>query len=93
MYHQHFGLSGPPFRFTPTPDALYLGKTHREALAALEWGLLREPTGFTVLVGESGVGKTTLVCSLLAHRYESVHAAFITNPKLNFEQLLQVALS
>jgi general secretion pathway protein A len=93
MYHQHFGLSGPPFRFTPTPDALYLGKTHREALAALEWGLLREPTGFTVLVGESGVGKTTLVCSLLAHRYESVRAAFITNPKLNFEHLLQVALS
>ena len=93
MYHQHFGLSGAPFRFTPTPDALYLGKTHREALAALEWGLLREPTGFTLLVGESGVGKTTLVCSLLARRYESVRAAFITNPRLNFEQLLQVALT
>jgi general secretion pathway protein A len=93
MYHQHFGLSGAPFRFTPTPEALYLGKTHREALAALEWGLLREPTGFTVLVGESGVGKTTLVCSLLAHRHESVRAAFITNPRLNFEQLLQVALT
>lgn len=93
MYHQHFGLSGPPFQFTPTPEALYLSRAHREALAALEWGLLREPTGFTLLVGESGVGKTTLICSILARRYESVRAAFITNPRLNFEQLLQVALS
>ncbi len=93
MYHQHFGLSGPPFQFTPTPDALYLSKTHREGLAALEWGLLREPTGFTVLIGESGIGKTTLVCSILARRYESVRAAFITNPRLTFEQLMQVALS
>jgi general secretion pathway protein A len=93
MYHQHFGLSGPPFQFTPTPDALYLSKTHREALAALEWGLLREPTGFTLLVGESGVGKTTLVCSILTRRYENVRAAFITNPRLNFEQMMQVALS
>ncbi|HZO81749.1 MAG TPA: AAA family ATPase [Candidatus Binataceae bacterium] len=93
MYHQHFGLSGPPFQFTPTPDALYLSKTHREGLAALEWGLLREPTGFTLLIGESGLGKTTLVCSLLARRYESVRAAFITNPRLSFEQLMRVALS
>lgn len=93
MYHQHFGLSGPPFQFTPTPDALYLSKTHREGLAALEWGLLREPTGFTLLLGESGVGKTTLVCSIVARRYESVRIAFISNPRLSFEQLLQVALS
>src|SRR5258708_63702 len=65
MYHRHFRLSGPPFQFTPAPDALYLSRTHREALAALEWGLLHEPTGFTMLAGESGVGKTTLVSSLL----------------------------
>ena len=54
MYHQHFGLSGAPFQFTPTPSALYLSKTHREGLAALEWSLLHEPSGFTLLVGESG---------------------------------------
>lgn len=93
MYHSHFGLSGPPFQFTPTPDALYLGKAHREALASLEWGLLHEPTGFSLLVGETGVGKTTLVCSILARKWENMRAAYITNPKLNFDQMMQVAMS
>ena len=93
MYHQHFGLSGPPFQCTPAPDALYLSHTHREALAALEWGLLHEPTGFTLLVGESGVGKTTLVCSILARGHHNVRAAWVTNPKLNFDQMMQVVMS
>jgi general secretion pathway protein A len=93
MYHRHFGLSGPPFQFTPAPDALYLSPTHREALAALEWGLLHEPTGFTLLAGESGVGKTTLICSLLARRYRNVRTALLTNPRLDFDQMMQVVMS
>ena len=93
MYHHHFSLSGPPFQFTPAPGALYLSHTHREALAALEWGLLHEPTGFTLLAGESGVGKTTLVCSILARRYRNVRTALLTNPRLDFDQMMQVAMS
>lgn len=93
MYHRHFGLNGPPFQFTPTPGALYLSRTHREALAALEWGLLHEPTGFTVLVGESGVGKTTLVCAILARRYRNVRTALLNNPRLDFDQMMEVAMS
>jgi general secretion pathway protein A len=93
MYHHHFGLSGPPFQFTPAPDALYLSPTHREALAALEWGLLQEPTGFTMLVGESGVGKTTLVCSLLTRRNWNVRIALLSNPRLDFDQMMQVVMS
>ena len=93
MYHHHFGLSGPPFQFTPAPDALYLSPTHREALAALEWGLLHEPTGFTLLAGESGVGKSTLVCSILARRHGKVRTALLTNPRLDFDQMMQVVMS
>lgn len=93
MYHRHFGLSGPPFQFTPAPDALYLSSTHRETLALLEWGLLHEPTGFTMLAGESGVGKTTLVASILARRLKNVRAALLTNPRLDFDQIMQVAMS
>jgi general secretion pathway protein A len=93
MYHHHFGLSGPPFQFTPTPDALYLSHTHREALAVLEWGLLHEPTGFTLLAGESGVGKTTMVCSILARRHRNVRTALLSNPRLNFDQMMQVMMS
>jgi type II secretory pathway predicted ATPase ExeA len=93
MYHHHFGLKGPPFQFTPAPGALYLSHTHREALAALEWGLLHEPTGFTLLAGQSGVGKTTLVCSILARRYQNVRTALLTNPRLDFDQIMQVVMS
>jgi general secretion pathway protein A len=93
MYHHHFGLSGPPFQFTPAPGALYLSPTHREALAALEWGLLHEPTGFTLLAGESGVGKTTLVCAILARRQWNVRTALLSNPRLDFDQMMQVAMS
>ena len=93
MYHQHFKLSGAPFQFTPAQGALYLSKTHREGLAGLEWSLLHEPTGFTLLVGESGIGKTTLVCSILARCYANVRTAYVTSPKLNFDQMMQVIMS
>jgi general secretion pathway protein A len=93
MYHQHFKLSGAPFQFTPMPSALYLSTTHREGLAALEWSLLHEPTGFTLLVGESGIGKTTLVCSILARCYANVRSAYVSSPRLDFEQMMQVVLA
>ncbi len=92
MYHSHYSLSGAPFQFTPAPNALYLSKGHREGLAVLEWSLLHEPTGFTVLVGESGVGKTTLVCAILARSYANVRSAYINNPKLEFEQMMQAIM-
>jgi general secretion pathway protein A len=93
MYHHHFGLNGPPFQFTPAPGALYLSRTHREALAAIEWGLLQEPSGFTVLTGESGVGKTTLIHAVLAQRYRNVRTALLNNPRLDFPQMMEVVMS
>ncbi len=56
-------------------------------MAALQWGL-REPSGFTMLVGDIGTGKTTLVHALLAnapqrsaHRFRNQpHAEFRGNP-------------
>jgi general secretion pathway protein A len=93
MYHHHFGLTGPPFQFTPAPNALYLSQTHREVLATLEWGLLHEPTGFTLIVGESGVGKTTMINSILLRRYRGARVAFLNNPRLDFDQMMQVAMS
>lgn len=88
MYYLHFGLNGPPFEFTASPVALYLGREHREALAALEWGLLREPSGYTLFVGEPGTGKTTLVCALLAKHHEEVRAVYLSHPKFSFDELM-----
>ena len=92
MYHEHFGLNGPPFQFNPTPDAIYLGKEHREGLALLEWGMTNEPSGLTVLMGETGTGKTTLIFAVLARHYANLRAAYIGNPKLDFERMMRTAL-
>ncbi|HZY59470.1 MAG TPA: AAA family ATPase [Candidatus Binataceae bacterium] len=89
MYYQHFGLSGPPFASSTSPAPLFLSAGHREGLAALQWGL-REPSGFTMLVGEIGTGKTTLIHSLLDDRHEGVRVVAVSNPKLSFEEMLRV---
>jgi len=92
MYYTHFGLSGPPFQLTSSPNSLYMSKEHREAFAALEWGLLHEPSGFTVLVGEVGTGKTTLALTILARQYQNLRTAYLSNPKLSFEEILKLIM-
>ena len=93
MYYQHFGLSGPPFQFTPSPAMVYMSQTHREGIAALEWGLMHESSGFSVLAGESGTGKTTLIASLLSRQYQRLHLAYVTNPRLDFPDILRLILT
>jgi general secretion pathway protein A len=87
MYYTHFGLRGDPFRFTAS--ALFLSAAHREGLAALEWGV-REPSGLTLVVGEVGTGKTTLIHALLAHHSGGVRAVQLSNPTLTFEEMLRI---
>jgi general secretion pathway protein A len=91
-FYRHFDLSRPPFEMVSQPSSLYMSKSHREGLAALEWGLLHEPGSFTLLIGEVGTGKTTLINALLSRRYELARTAHINNPKLGFTEMLRVIL-
>src|SRR6202167_4153258 len=91
MYYEHFGLSGAPFEFNPSASVLFMSAGHREGLAALEGGL-REPSGFTMLVGEIGAGKTTLIYSLLAARHQGVRSAWVANPRPSFTEMLRQIL-
>src|SRR5262249_7003889 len=93
LYLKHFGFSAPPFEFTASPMALFISPTHCEALAALGWGLLHGTSGLTLLIGDSGTGKTNLGCALLARQYRDVRAAYLGNPKLSFVELLGSILS
>lgn len=65
MYETHFGISGPPFQLSPDPSFYFDSQGHHDALAALRRGL-NEASGFVVVSGEIGAGKTTLVRTLLA---------------------------
>ena len=64
MYESYYGLREKPFSILPDPDLIYWGQTHRLAFAMLEFGVLNN-AGFTVITGEIGSGKTTLVRHLL----------------------------
>lgn len=87
MYAQHFNLTSEPFPLTPDPANLYLGKQHREALAALKYGLV-ERRAFVTLVGEVGTGKTSVVYALLRDPGPNVHTAYLAYPTQSFEDIL-----
>ena len=64
MYLKFYGLTEKPFDLTPNPRFLFQTPGHREALAQLIYGV-QEQKGFTLMTGEVGTGKTTLLRTLV----------------------------
>ncbi|MFN8545818.1 MAG: AAA family ATPase [Candidatus Binatia bacterium] len=91
MYLEHFRLSAEPFSLTPDPGFLYLSPEHREAMAAVQYGLLAG-RGFVTLVGEVGTGKTTLLYALLSQTGPEVETAYVAYTTQSFEDLLAAVL-
>ena len=90
MYLSYFGLKEKPFQISPDPRFLWLGETHKEALARLKFGI-HDNRGFLLLVGDVGTGKTTLINGLLDSLDENVLVATIPDPgleKLDFYNFL-----
>jgi general secretion pathway protein A len=90
-YLTSFGLSREPFSLGPANEFLYLSQGHAEALAALEVGILGR-RGLVVLVGDVGVGKTSLAHGVLRELGSHVHATYITSPTIGFTEILQQTL-
>lgn len=78
MYEPFFGLREAPFSLNPDPSFLWLSETHREGLAALSYGLAT-CSGFILLTGGVGTGKTTLLRAALARVPAHFETALITN--------------
>ncbi|MEO1253123.1 MAG: AAA family ATPase [Pseudomonadota bacterium] len=78
MYEQFFGLTEKPFSIQPDPSFLYWGRTHRLAYAMLEYGVLNH-AGISVITGEVGCGKTTLIHRLLDQLADTHTVALISN--------------
>jgi general secretion pathway protein A len=82
MYEAFFGLRERPFDLTPNPRFLLLTGKHREALSNLQYGLTSR-RGLTVLVGEAGTGKTTLVRTVVDDLGKQGGViAYLNNPTL-----------
>ncbi|MCP4128318.1 MAG: AAA family ATPase [Gammaproteobacteria bacterium] len=91
MYTEFFNFTERPFSLTPDPSFLYMGKGHRMALTMLNYGL-RSEAGITVISGEVGAGKTTLIQHVLAGLGEDVTVGLISNTHNAFGELLEWVL-
>lgn len=91
MYESFYGFSEKPFTLLPDPHFLYLGRQHSMAYCLLEYGVLSQ-AGFTVITGEVGSGKTTLIRHLLNKLPANVKVGLISNTTYAKRDLLRLAL-
>ncbi len=82
MYTEFYNLKEKPFTLSPSSRFLYLGEVHKEALALLTYGVA-ERKGFTLLTGEVGTGKTTMINALLEKLGETTYCVHLSNPLLS----------
>ncbi len=93
MYRKFYSLTRNPFEVSPDPYFFYPTPSHNEALALLNYGVLRRK-GFLVVTGEVGTGKTLLVrCLMDSLALHKVESAYIYNPILSVRDFLEQVLT
>jgi type II secretory pathway predicted ATPase ExeA len=85
MYLSHYGFERAPFDAAHQPDHVFETPSHDEALASVIYGIL-EAKGFIALLGEVGVGKTTVLRRALDY-------VRTTDPNLMIIELANPALA
>ena len=78
MYESFFGLKFPPFSVPPDSGAILWTDQHALACSVLELGLDRL-SPITVLTGDIGTGKTTLIQHLLRTSCAGFTAGLLSN--------------
>lgn len=91
MYEAYFGLQEKPFSIQPDPDYMFWGRGHAMAFAMIEYGIMNR-AGFTVITGEIGSGKTTLIRHLLNRLEEDMTVGLVSNAYENRGELLHWVL-
>jgi len=91
LYTAHFGLTERPFSLVPDPSFLFWSDTHARAFSMLEYGILtRAP--ITLITGEVGTGKTTLIHQLMAQHRDDVTIGLVANAHGDRAELLRWVL-
>jgi TonB family protein len=88
----HFGFRESPFGVTPDPEFLFFSTIHRGAFEAMIHSI-ESNLGFTVLLGEPGTGKTTLLFQLLKQYQYCARTAFVFQTQCRPHDLLRYVAS
>ncbi len=93
LYASFFGLREAPFDLTPNPRFLFLTARQREALSQLSYAL-SVSRGITLILGEAGTGKTTLVRTALTALGDApVRYVLVNNPTLGRREFYEYLAS
>jgi TonB family protein len=92
MFLRHFGLLEQPFGATPDPRFFYSSASHREALTSVITSIDCE-RGFSLLIGEPGFGKTTLLYALLKRYAANARTAFVSSIRGENHELIRHILT
>ncbi len=87
MYEAFYGLTEKPFSIQPDPEFLFFGKRHSMAYAMLEYGI-QNKAGFSVICGDIGCGKTTLIRHLLNNIGDELTVGIVYNTHKDIDDLL-----
>src|ERR1700756_5012692 len=87
MVLKHFQLERQPFGATPDARFLFATDSHREALASLYCGFYAN-RGFTALIAEPGMGKTTLLFEFIDHIAPRARTALVFESLCNLYDAL-----
>lgn len=79
MYLNHFGLRNRPFDISPDPRFFFASPKHRIALSVLEYAFSNRSV-ITVLTGEVGCGKTTVLKRMLGQLDRRAIVGLIDTP-------------
>jgi len=90
-YAAFYRFSHRPFSLTPDPRFYFRSRSHGRVFDALSAALARRD-GLLLVLGDLGVGKTTLCRTLLASRERRSRAALVGNALLSPEDLLRLML-
>ncbi|MCX5810973.1 MAG: AAA family ATPase [Proteobacteria bacterium] len=90
-YLSFFNLNEDPFRLTPDPHFFYPSQEHNDVLFSLDY-VIEQKEGFSLIVGEPGTGKTTILRVFIDKWKDKAEIALIMTPRLTPEEFLQAVL-
>jgi type II secretory pathway predicted ATPase ExeA len=88
MFLQYYGFREQPFGFTPNPRFLFPSESCCEAHASLLYAITNN-VGFSTLIADPGMGKTTLLFCVLERFRDTARTAFVFTTQDSFRDLLR----